>query len=463
MRYSLTSHLFPLTSFHRLLNLLDGRDSLIVNFIHITLRIAGCIALELTLVESAHKLTDGRLLDLALGKTLTDIVVRELLDRDVEFVAHISPEGSQHLVVELAGLVVGHQTGSLLESLGSHLVGLLATLFDDIRILDGPLTEDNEERDKDQCQHGERYPIASGTEEEIIEGMLTGVARLDIPDVLAQELEILLTGEVADTGRTGALLHLEREAFRLGRLVLMGGRIIIGELDRRYLVLALMTGHGEDIVDHRALQTIGRQLGLIGDLGVILVKIFGELHNRLLDELEIARTTDDDTQRDRVVGLGHGLVELCRDRELPHSTREIGRTSRQRVNLNLNARCYDLLLHLHIAGTTIEERLERIDVTILLDNNTIKGDAGYLHLARHLRKHDVLAPGTGAIGPSVDRLKLETLLLGQWHLLGVEALQVGHITTQLCQRHERIYLISQQDRLLFVDTPFVGTDLDEKI
>ena len=119
--------------------------------------------------------------------------MRELFDRDVEFVAHITPESTQHLVVELTRLVVGHQLRGLLQTLRGHLVGLASATLGDVGILDGTLTEDDEQRDEHEGHNSQCNPIGRRTKEELVDALLTYVARLDISDVATQFLQILLT------------------------------------------------------------------------------------------------------------------------------------------------------------------------------------------------------------------------------------------------------------------------------
>ena len=224
-----------------------------------------------------------------------------------------------------------------------------------------------------------------------------------------------------------------------------------------------MTGHDEEVVDLRAFEAVGGQLRLVGNLRIVLVEVLGDVDNGLLDELEVTHTTDDDAQRDGVIGLRSGLIELGRDIELSHSTREVGRALRQGIDLDLDARCHNLLLDLDIARAAVEEGLKGIDIAVLLHDDTLEGDRGDMELSRHLREHDVLAPGTCAVRTSVDGLYREALLLREIHLLRVEALQVGHVATELGQRYEGVDLIGEQDRLLFVNALLVGTDLDEEV
>ena len=224
-----------------------------------------------------------------------------------------------------------------------------------------------------------------------------------------------------------------------------------------------MAGYGEEVVNHGAFQPVGRQLRLVGELGIVLVEVLGELHHRLLDELQVAHAADDDTQLDSIVGLHFRIVELGADIEVPYPTREVGRTLWQRVNLYFHTWSLYLLLHLDIAGAAVEEGLEGVDVAVLLHDDAVERQGRNLQLTRYLGEHDVLRPRHRAVGTTVDGLYLEALLLGQRHFLRMESIQVGHLSLQLCQLHQRIYLVGQQHGLLLIDALLVGTDLDEQV
>ena len=297
----------------------------------------------------------------------------------------------------------------------------------------------------------------------MVDTLLACFSCLDITDVLIQFLQVFLPREVADTGGTRAFSHIEREALAADSLITVGGGIKIGELHRRNLVLTLMTRHDEDIVDFGAFKAIGRQLGIVGDLRVILIEVFGNVDHRLLDQLQVTCTANDDTHRNGIVGFSLSFVELCRDIELSNATREISRTCRQRIDLDFDAWSHNPLFDLNVAGAAIEEGFEGVDITILLDHNTFEGDARNLELTRHLREHDVLTPGTRAIRAPIDVLNRKTLLLREVDLLGIEALQIRHIASQLRERHQCIDLVGEQDGLLFMHTLLVGADLDEKV
>ena len=126
---------------------------------------------------------------------------------------------------------------------------------------------------------------------------------------------------------------------------------------------------------------------------------------------------------------------------MPYATRESCRTFRQRVYLYLYTWSHNLLLHLHIAGTSIKEGLKRIYMTVLLYDDALEGDTRDLQFTRHLGEHHILAPRRGLIRPAVKRLNGERLLRRKGYFLSIETFQVGHITTQACQPHKRIHLV----------------------
>ena len=179
--------------------------------------------------------------------------------------------------------------------------------------------------------------------------MLIGIARLDKADILIQLIDILLTREIAHRSTTRALGHIEMEALALYRFVTLGSGVEIGKLNGWNIVLALMAWNNQDIVNLRTLQSGCGQLGLVGNLGLVLIKVLRQIQYRLFDEFEVTRTTHNHTQFDRIVGLGLCLIELGRDIKLTYSTRECGGTLWQRINLNINTRSHNLFLHLYVA------------------------------------------------------------------------------------------------------------------
>ena len=135
---------------HDVFNFRYCRHCGLIGFAHVTLGIARGVTFELALVKGSNELMDGGFVNIAAGELLTDIVTCELLYRHVQLVADISPQGTQHLVVELAGTTGLHQLVSLLQTLHSYLVGFLATHLADVGIVDGTLTEDDKQRDERQ-------------------------------------------------------------------------------------------------------------------------------------------------------------------------------------------------------------------------------------------------------------------------------------------------------------------------
>ena len=94
-----------------------------------------------------------------LSKLRADVIVRELGNRNIKLIAHISPQSAKHLIVELAWLIISHQACGLLESLGGNLVGLLTTHSCDVGIVDSTLAEDDKQSDEHQNKGGDGDPI----------------------------------------------------------------------------------------------------------------------------------------------------------------------------------------------------------------------------------------------------------------------------------------------------------------
>ena len=293
--------------------------------------------------------------------------------------------------------------------------------------------------------------------------MLTGIAGMDVMDVAIQQLYILLSRIGTDIARTAALGHIECETLGGKCLVLTLVDVVVNVFDGRNLELAGMTWNSQEVVDDGALKTVGGELALVSHLGIVFVKIFGELNIGLFQQLHIAQATDDDSQFDRIVGLHLGLVNLGRNIETANTAREVGRTGRQRINIDGDARGLDLFLHLNISGTAIEESLKGVDITVLLNYDTIERNAGNLQLAGLLREHDILAPRHSLVRTAIQHLDRETLLIGKRYLASIKVLQVRHLTTQVGQSDKRVHLISQKNGLLLDDTTLRGADLDEQV
>ena len=280
------------TLLHHSFNMLNCCHCLFIYLIHISLRIARSETYELTLVNSTDEIVNNLGVNAAFLKLAGHVVVRQLLHRNVQLVAHIAPKGAQHLIVEGTGLVLLHQGGCLTQSLGSHLVSTLAATLHQVGILDGTLTENQEKRHERHKEHQHGYPITRTAEEEVTVLLLLHVAKLNVTDILGQQLHILLIREVLNgVATTLALGHFQVEIIRTHRLILLGCSIVIYELDSRNVILTLMAWNGKELVDHRTLDTVCRQLRLVGLLGIVGIEILRELHHGLLNQLQVANAT----------------------------------------------------------------------------------------------------------------------------------------------------------------------------
>ena len=120
-------------------------------------------------------------------------------------------------------------------------------------------------------------------------------------------------------------------------------------------------------------------------------------------------------------------------------------------------------MNLHIARTAIEEGFHRIDISVLLHHDALEGDGRNLQVTGHLRVHYILAPGNALVRTAIHHLVMEGFLLRQSNFLSMESLEVWHLAFQLGELHLRIYLISQEDRLLLMHSLLVGRHLDEEV
>ena len=136
--------------------------------VHIAGRIAWSITLELALIESGSKLLYCNIVHIVGDEFLTDILTRELLYRHVQLVAHISPEGTHHLIIELALLALQHQLVGHAQTLGGYLARLVGALLHDVGILDGSAVEYHQQHEEGDERNEQTGPVAEASEEHII-------------------------------------------------------------------------------------------------------------------------------------------------------------------------------------------------------------------------------------------------------------------------------------------------------
>ena len=299
------------------------------------------------------------------------------------------------------------------------------------------MAEHHQKSDKDCQNQPQQNPVGGTSVEHSVVTASLVFSGLDAVNVL-----ILLFGiDGCRRGIAVAFLNGTVEGLRLNGLIGIKAGIVVGELHGRYLILPLVARHHKEVVNHVALNAVGRQASFVGNLRVILVEVLREIDHRLLDELQVSVSAHHHTKRQRIVGLDGGLIEMSRDVELSDASREVGRTCRQRVNLNLQSRSLNGALHLHIAAATVEEGLERINGTVLLNHDSLEGDAGNFKLARHLGIHHILFPSDATVIAAVDLLHVVGRLLRAGDFLGVETGEVGHLSLKRDEVNQRINLI----------------------
>ena len=119
---------------------------------HCYCRVAWGIACKFTLIEGLYEFSYCLVTDFSCGEFLGDILACQLLYRYSEFVTHISPQGTQHFVIELIRLAGLKQLGCYLQAFCCYLVGFLSTICCDVCQFHSTTAEDYQQYDE-YCQH----------------------------------------------------------------------------------------------------------------------------------------------------------------------------------------------------------------------------------------------------------------------------------------------------------------------
>ena len=145
-------------------------------------------------------------------------------------------------------------------------------------------------------------------------------------------------------------------------------------------------------------------------------------------------------------------------------TGEISRPwRRQRIYLQGQRRSHNGFLHLDHGTPPVEKRINRVDITILLHHNPLELDGRNRHLSATLGKEHILPPYHRTVPAPIVLFHFQALLLGQLYFLRMKAFQIRHATGQLRQVDQRVDLISQHYRLLFIQALLVGRNRNEKV
>ncbi len=174
---------YLLTILHRVFYLRYGTHCRRERLVHISCRIARSIASIFALVDGADELRYRLFVNIMFVETLRDIVARELADGDVKLVADISPEGAEHLVVELAVVVLAHQFVGLAETFCCHLVSLLGAQLHDVGILDSTFAEHYQQHYERCDEETQDEPVVGAVEEHSLGAgnlHLAGLYRMNI-------------------------------------------------------------------------------------------------------------------------------------------------------------------------------------------------------------------------------------------------------------------------------------------
>ena len=279
----------------------------------------------------------------------------------------------------------------------------------------------------------------------------------DVIDVLAQQILVLVTD-------ARSLLDAETDRLCRGGLVGVRAGVEVAELQGGQRVIALLVGHHDVVVVHRAAHAGVGELGLVGELGGEHVEVVAHLQLRSGDELHVAHAGDDHSHGQVFASTRLGGEDGRLDVKVSHGARVFHRLRLgELADVDGERGGDDRFLDLGEVRIAVEERVKRIDVRVGHCYHAVEADGGNGELARLLRVHHILAPGSGLVGHALVRAHAERLLPRQRHLLRQESLEVRHIARQLCEIDPRVDSVGEHHRFLLVDIGLVGRDCDKKV
>ena len=105
------------------------------------------------------------------------------------------------------------------------------------------------------------------------------------------------------TTAAGTFGNSEIEGLGLNGLIRICSSVIVREADGRDCVFTGVTRDSKKIINHISFYSISCQLGLVGDLCVIFIKVFGKGYHWLFDKLEVTHSADNHSYCDWIVGF----------------------------------------------------------------------------------------------------------------------------------------------------------------
>ena len=177
----------------------------------------------------------------------------------------------------------------------------------------------------------------------------------------------------------------------------------------------------------RSRQSAVGQLMIIGHFRVINFEILREFYFRCTDKFHVSCTAQCKFDGHGIIGLHIGCIDRRCQLELTHCSRESSRFGRKRLHVNHYFRSRDFLLHFHVSSA-IEEGIKRVVRDGLLGNHPIKCNRRDFQFTRLLWEQHILAPYSRIVVPPFIMFQRKSLLLRQFYLLRMEALQIGHLS-----------------------------------
>ena len=134
---------------------------------------------------------------------LADILLRERGYGDVELIAHITPQRTQHLLEESVTVLLAHILLGLVEALNGHLIGTTVTHQHRVTAIANLTAQDKvcHSRRDQNSEHGPE--VCSAQHKRSPRDLQCGITQLDKADVAAQLTNALLRGTRDELCRRG--------------------------------------------------------------------------------------------------------------------------------------------------------------------------------------------------------------------------------------------------------------------
>ena len=197
-----------------------------------------------------------------------------------------------------------------------------------------------------------------------------------------------------------------------------------------------MTRHSQILELLGAAQSITSEREVICCFCIVCFEILRECHLRRLNQFHVTSTLDYNLHCDGIVSFHMLRTDIGGDSKRTYRTRKVRWLVRQRTDVESNLWSGYLLLYLNNSTSTIEECLNRVNITILLNDDSFVGNGWYDQIARLLGEEHILTPHDSMVNTSVVVLKFKLFGVRKWNLLNLESIECRQFAVELSKIHQ---------------------------